>query len=77
MCGKQLVPGDEFALREDGLFCKDDHEGMDKSSNGENNNNNTNINNNLHSLNTEGSNSGKKTVQIYLYILGKKNICKK
>lgn len=57
VCGKQLVPGDEFALREDGLFCKDDHEGMDKSSNGENNNNNTNINNNLHSLNTEGSNS--------------------
>lgn len=77
VCGKQLVPGDEFALREDGLFCKDDHEGMDKSSNGENNNNNTNINNNLHSLNTEGSNSGKKTVQIYLYILGKKIICKK
>ncbi|KAL1462683.1 hypothetical protein WDU94_014500, partial [Cyamophila willieti] len=59
VCGKQLVPGDEFALREDGLFCKDDHEGMDKSSNGENNNNNTNINNNLHSLNHEGSNSGK------------------
>ncbi|XP_026676192.1 insulin gene enhancer protein isl-1-like [Diaphorina citri] len=64
VCGKQLVPGDEFALREDGLFCKDDHEGMDKSSNGENNNNNTNINNNLHNLNNEGSNSGK--IQLYL-----------
>jgi hypothetical protein len=22
-CDKQLVPGDEFALRPDGLFCKD------------------------------------------------------
>ena len=25
-CQRQLVPGDEFALRDDGLFCKDDHE---------------------------------------------------
>ena len=24
-CDKQLVPGDEFALRPDGLFCKEDH----------------------------------------------------
>lgn len=35
-CKKPLVPGDEFALREDGtLFCRDDHEGIDKT--GENN----------------------------------------
>lgn len=25
-CQRQLVPGDEFALRDDGLYCKDDHE---------------------------------------------------
>ena len=25
-CDKKLVPGDEFALRHDGLFCKDDHQ---------------------------------------------------
>ncbi|KAG8228340.1 hypothetical protein J437_LFUL009385 [Ladona fulva] len=25
-CERQLIPGDEFALREDGLFCKEDHE---------------------------------------------------
>ncbi|CAG0914311.1 unnamed protein product [Notodromas monacha] len=25
-CDKQLMPGDEFALRPDGLFCKADHE---------------------------------------------------
>lgn len=36
-CHKQLVPGDEFALRPDGLFCKDCHS-IVKS---EENNNNT------------------------------------
>lgn len=36
-CERQLVPGDEFALREDGLFCKDDHEILEKAVNGENN----------------------------------------
>ena len=25
-CEKQLIPGDEFALRRDGLFCKEDHQ---------------------------------------------------
>ena len=25
-CEKRLVPGDEFALRQDGLFCKEDHQ---------------------------------------------------
>lgn len=27
-CFKPLLPGDEFALRDDGLFCKADHESM-------------------------------------------------
>lgn len=60
-CERQLIPGDEFALREDGLFCKEDHEVLEKATNGENNNNNTNIsNNNSNSLHhNEGSNSGK------------------
>lgn len=31
-CEKQLVPGDEFALRPDGLFCKEDHAGSWQSS---------------------------------------------
>lgn len=26
LCERQLIPGDEFALTEDGLFCKDDHQ---------------------------------------------------
>ena len=25
-CSRQLVPGDEFSLRDDGLFCKADHQ---------------------------------------------------
>lgn len=59
-CERQLVPGDEFALREDGLFCKEDHEVLDKSCTGEHNNNNTNINNNnSNSVHNEGSNSGE------------------
>ena len=29
-CEKQLVPGDEFALRDDGLFCREDHQDNDR-----------------------------------------------
>ncbi|CAO1304013.1 unnamed protein product [Diamesa serratosioi] len=59
-CARQLIPGDEFALRDGGsLYCKEDHDVLEKSSlthltsiehNNNNipmlNNNNTNINNN-------------------------------
>ncbi|CAH1796805.1 unnamed protein product [Owenia fusiformis] len=31
-CSRQLIPGDEFALRDDGLFCKADHEVLERSS---------------------------------------------
>ncbi|KAJ8882628.1 hypothetical protein PR048_014440 [Dryococelus australis] len=59
-CERQLIPGDEFALREDGLFCKEDHEVLEKATNSENNNNTTNVNNNTsHNNNNEGSNSGE------------------
>ena len=30
-CSRQLVRGDEYALREDGLFCKEDHEIVEKA----------------------------------------------
>lgn len=56
-CERQLIPGDEFALREDGLFCKEDHEVLEKATNGENNNNNTNISNNNSLHHNEASNS--------------------
>lgn len=29
-CGRQLVPGDEFALRDDGLLCRADHEALER-----------------------------------------------
>ena len=43
-CDKQLVPGDEFALRPDngGLYCKDDHTNFDNRGLLEENNNHTN-----------------------------------
>ncbi|RUS82787.1 hypothetical protein EGW08_009451 [Elysia chlorotica] len=31
VCNKPLVTGDEFAIRDDGLFCRADHDGMDRS----------------------------------------------
>jgi insulin gene enhancer protein ISL-1 len=30
-CSKQLVRGEEFALRDDGLFCKADHIILEKA----------------------------------------------
>ena len=44
-CARQLIPGDEFALREDGLLCKADHDSLDRTSSPDivaNNNNNGN-----------------------------------
>ncbi|XP_059474123.1 insulin gene enhancer protein isl-1 isoform X2 [Neocloeon triangulifer] len=62
-CERQLIPGDEFALRDDGLFCKEDHEVLEKAcilGSAESNNNNTssvNNNNSRAPSNHEGSNS--------------------
>lgn len=43
-CSRQLIPGDEFALRDDGLFCKEDHQVLERSTPDvvANNNNNGN-----------------------------------
>ena len=73
-CSRQLIPGDEFALRDDGLFCKSDHEVLERAQNGatptpENNNNNVNAlnNNNDKEIKTEktGSIKAGKTIQYY------------
>lgn len=34
-CSRQLIPGDEFALREDGLFCKADHDVVERAQAGD------------------------------------------
>lgn len=58
-CAKQLIPGDEFALRDGGLlYCKEDHDVMEKTSApttphpGQESNNNTSLSNNNHSNNS-------------------------
>ncbi|XP_063834245.1 insulin gene enhancer protein ISL-1 isoform X2 [Ostrinia nubilalis] len=71
-CARQLIPGDEFALREGGaLYCREDHDVLEKSANTsgssanpESNNNTTLSNNNSHhphelgSMSDSGSESG-------------------
>ncbi|XP_014215017.1 insulin gene enhancer protein ISL-1 [Copidosoma floridanum] len=63
-CARQLVPGDEFALRSDGLFCRHDHDALEGEKlcggaagpigtgplPGNENNNNANLTNNNHHL---------------------------
>ena len=44
-CQRQLIPGDSFALRDDGLFCNQHHR-LDKEEAGETNNNKSILNNN-------------------------------
>ncbi|XP_056643441.1 insulin gene enhancer protein ISL-1 isoform X1 [Diorhabda carinulata] len=59
-CARQLVPGDEFALRDGGiLYCKEDHDAMEKTSTpsmghtpGAESNNNTSLSNNNHNSNS-------------------------
>lgn len=69
-CSRPLVPGDEFALRDGGhLYCKEDHDHMEKTSApstphagaAESNNNTSLSNNNHNSTSSEmGCMSGKK-----------------
>ncbi|XP_043479521.1 insulin gene enhancer protein ISL-1 isoform X1 [Leptopilina heterotoma] len=69
-CLRQLVPGDEFALRHDGLFCRHDHDVLEgeklcPASGGvpgnENNNNATLTNNNHHLHPNDGSMSDSES----------------
>lgn len=54
-CGKELIPGDSFALKEDGLYCNEHHKTCDKVEGGEGENNN---NKNVHNNNRENSEDG-------------------
>lgn len=62
-CSRQLIPGDEFALREDGLFCKADHDVLERASNNNNNitqngNSGDNLKSSVNNNNVEDSKSG-------------------
>ena len=65
-CSRQLIPGDEFALREDGLFCKSDHDVVERAASGNQNGNsgggadangNSTPNSSLHSNGNSNSSS--------------------
>uniref|UniRef100_A0A182R6V2 Insulin gene enhancer protein ISL-1 n=1 Tax=Anopheles funestus TaxID=62324 RepID=A0A182R6V2_ANOFN len=64
-CARQLIPGDEFALRDGGsLYCKEDHDHLEKTSqNGliqgvePNNNISGNANNNNNNINSTNNNN--------------------
>ncbi|EFX80883.1 hypothetical protein DAPPUDRAFT_50562, partial [Daphnia pulex] len=59
LCQRQLVPGDEFALRDDGnLFCKDDHDQTNNNNNNSSNQNNNNNNNNGGGMGGVGGSGG-------------------
>lgn len=70
-CMRRLETGDEFALRQDGLFCRHDHDVLEGGKHctgaasipGSENNNNASLTNNNHHLHpNDGSMSGKSTV---------------
>lgn len=69
-CMRRLETGDEFALRQDGLFCRHDHDVLEGGKHctgpagipGSENNNNASLTNNNHHLHpNDGSMSGKST----------------
>ncbi|KAI8789163.1 insulin gene enhancer protein isl-1, partial [Biomphalaria glabrata] len=78
VCNKPLVTGDEFAIREDGLFCRADHDVIDRSvtaspcqdigspgsAYGGTNNNNSGLcnNNNNNNQNSHNNNNNNNTV---------------
>lgn len=77
-CMRRLETGDEFALRQDGLFCRHDHDVLEGGKHctgavgmpGSENNNNASLTNNNHHLHpNDGSMSGKKKI-----ILPKRNL---
>lgn len=68
-CSRQLIPGDEFALREDGLFCKADHDVVERANSIKDENSDcesspstksvNSINNNNNNSNTNNNNLDK------------------
>ncbi|KMQ82596.1 insulin enhancer protein isl-1 [Lasius niger] len=69
-CMRRLETGDEFALRQDGLFCRHDHDVLEGGKHctgaaglpGSENNNNASLTNNNHHLHpNDGSMSGEDT----------------
>ncbi|CAD5123967.1 DgyrCDS12272 [Dimorphilus gyrociliatus] len=58
-CSRQLVPGDEFALRDDGLYCKADFEVVER---GNNNNDSEIVMDNVDEQDVDSDNSSSTAV---------------
>ena len=69
-CGKNLVPGDCFALKDDGLYCNEHHKICDKlldtSDNNGENNNNKNIQNHNRDLSEDGDDKSEEGKNLML-----------
>ena len=59
-CSRQLIPGDEFALRDDGLFCKADHDIVESASTGSTTPNGAQEDSKLNILNNNNNNNDTK-----------------
>ena len=60
-CERQLIPGDSFALKDDGLYCNEHHTKVcDKSEDGSENNNNKNILNNNSNNSEDGDDKSEE-----------------
>ena len=68
-CSRQLIPGDEFALRDDGLFCKADHEVVERATNTPNGSKSENSDSGVGSPSNNNNNESKPN----LHASGKNN----
>ena len=79
-CERQLIPGDSFALRDEGLFCNEHHNKLEGGKdggggvveeNGENNNNNKVMINNNSNTSEDGDDKSEEGERYFyfLYIL--------
>lgn len=59
-CERQLIPGDSFALKDEGLYCNEHHKVCDKSEDGGENNNNKNILNNNSNNSEDGDDKSEE-----------------
>ena len=77
-CERQLIPGDSFALKDEGLYCNEHHKVCDKSEDGGENNNNKNILNNNSNNSEDGddkSEEGKTKKNITSFIDLLQSLC--
>ena len=77
-CERQLIPGDSFALRDEGLFCNEHHNKLEGGKdggggvveeNGENNNNNKVMINNNSNTSEDGDDKSEEGETDFLFSL--------